>query len=462
MRTTVLLPELVIAGAGVGLFIAQRLGIVPRRLLSAFALAAALAALGLELWLGAQVGMLFGGGWQQDRFSLFAKALLLLGLATLVATGDWSSEALEEVLPLGFLAVFGGMVVASASNLVGVWAGVELAALSGVAAAGVLGSETGLRLLRVSVLASALMTIGFAFLYAVTGAATLSGLRATLVNEQLALPIVLISILTLSGLAVRFGLAPFGAPTLEGGITLSPVGAGVLHGLVAGSAGLALAKLLGALSGTSPAWSLWLGVLATLAIVVGGLRATAVRGPRALISWLTVQQVGWVAAGLAAHDGRGVAAALFLLGPVVIAATAGPMLAGGTDAAPLRLAGLGRREPARAAGLALVLLSLAGVPPLAGFFGEFTVAAELLRAGLSWVLACGLLGWLLSAVGVVQALRLMYLEASPEEPRGQRPRRAAVWAPGALVPAALMLAYGFFANPIHSLAVQGAAALGLR
>jgi hypothetical protein len=56
----------------------------------------------------------------------------------------------------------------------------------------------------------------------------------------------------------------------------------------------------------------------------------------------------------------------------------------------------------------------------------------------------------------------MYLEASPEEPRGQRVRRAAIWAPGALVPAVLVLAYGFFANPIHSLAVQGAAALGLR
>jgi hypothetical protein len=90
------------------------------------------------------------------------------------------------------------------------------------------------------------------------------------------------------------------------------------------------------------------------------------------------------------------------------------------------------------------------------------VAVELLRAGLGWVLACGLLGWLLSAAGVFQGVRLMYLEVSPEEPRGQRVRRAAVWAPGALVPAGLVLAYGFFANPIHNLAVQGAAALGLR
>jgi NADH-quinone oxidoreductase subunit N len=463
MRTTVLVPELLIAGAAVGLFVAHRLGVLAGRWLASGALVATLVALGLELWLGGQVGTLFQGGWQQDRFSLFAKAAMLLGLATLIATGDWDSESLHEVLPLAFLAAFGGMVVASATNLVALWAGVELAGISGVAVAGILASGAGLKLLRVSVLASALITVGFAYLYAVTGASTLSGLRQTLVTEQLTLPLVLISLLTLSGLAVRLGLTPFAAPSLERGINLTPVASGILHGLVAGTAVLALAKLLSALYGTSPAWSLWLGGLATLAMVVGGLRATAVGAPRTLIAWLTVQQVGWVAAGLATHDRRGAAAALFLLVPLVLAATAGPLLSGGADSEPAGVAGLGRREPARAVGLGLVLLSLAGVPPLAGFFGEFTVAAELLRAGLGWVLACGLLGWLLGAAGVVRALWLMYLEPGPEEARGQRgSRRPAVWTPGPLVPALLVLAYGFFANPIHDLAVQGAAALGLR
>jgi NADH:ubiquinone oxidoreductase subunit 2 (subunit N) len=196
-------------------------------------------------------------------------------------------------------------------------------------------------------------------------------------------------------------------------------------------------------------------------MVLGGLRAVAVASPRALVAWLVVQQVGWLAAGLAAHDQRGFAAALFVLVPLLVAATAGPLLAGASDLPLVRVAGLGRREPARALGLALVLLSLAGVPPLAGFFGEFTVAVELVRSGLAWVLASGLLGSVLCTAAVVRTLRLVYLEVSPEEARGGSSRRQARWVAGPFVPALLVLAYGLFANPIHNLAVQGARALGL-
>jgi NADH-quinone oxidoreductase subunit N len=460
VRTTVLLPELLVAGAALALVVLGRLRAVPPRWLVAGALLVTLVALGLELWLGAQLGTLFGGGWQQDRFSLFAKAALLVVMAGLIATSDWDAETTADVLPLSFLAVFGGMVVASASSLPGVWAGLELAALSGVAAGGLAARETGLRLLTVSALAGGMITVGFAFLYAVTGAGTLSGLRQTLVNEPVTLPLALIALLTLTGVAIRVGLAPF-QPAAAGGVVLSALGAAVLTGLTAGTATLAMAKLVGAMYGANPAWGPWLAVLASFGMVLGGLRAVAVASPRALVAWLVVQQVAWVAAGLATHDQRGAAAALFLLVPLLLAATAGPLLAGPSDSTLSRFAGLARREPARALGLALVLLSLAGVPPLAGFFGEFTVAVELIRSGLAWVLACGLLGSLLCTAAVVRTLRLVYLELSPEEGRGPSSRRNVSWTVGPFVPAVLVLAYGFLANPIHNLAVQSAAALGL-
>jgi NADH-quinone oxidoreductase subunit N len=460
MRTTVLLPELLVAATALALVALTRLRFLPPRWLAAGALLVTLVALGLELWLGAQVGTLFGGGWQQDRFSLFAKAALLVVIVGFMASSDWDAETTLEVLPLAFLAVFGGMVVASATSLPGVWAGLELAALSGVAAGGVAARETGLRLLTVSALAGGLVTVGFAFLYAVTGAATLSGLRQTLINEPVTLPLALIALLTLTGVAIRVGLAPF-QPAAAGGVVLSALGAAVLTGLTAGVATLTLAKLVGAMYGANPAWGPWLAVLASFAMLLGGLRAVTVASPRVLAAWLVVQQVGWVAAGLATHDERGIAAALFLLVPVLLGATAAPLLTGPSEGNPSRFAGMARREPARALGLALVLLSLAGVPPLAGFFGEFTVAIELVRSGLAWVLACGLLGALLCTAGVVRALRLVYLEQSPEEGRGPGSRRSVTWTVGPFVPAALVAVYGFLANPIHNLAIQGAAALGL-
>src|SRR5207237_4992 len=80
------------------------------------------------------------------------------------------------------------------------------------------------------------------------------------------------------------------------------------------------------------------------------------------------------------HDQRGGAAALLLVGALLVSATAAPVLAHGMQGSG-GPAGLGRRDPLRAAGLSLALLSLAGAPPLAGVFGEFAVAAELVRSG---------------------------------------------------------------------------------
>jgi len=128
------------------------------------------------------------------------------------------------------------------------------------------------------------------------------------------------------------------------------------------------------------------------------------------------------------------------------------------------LAGLGGRSPARAAALALAAVSLAGVPPLAGFFGVFLVAASLAGAGLYWVVTLALLGSILAAVG---AVRIGYAAFLLEEEDTRAPARApstrllpATFASGAAALLTLVLiGYGLFANPISGLAAQGAAAL---
>src|SRR5262249_59311174 len=128
MRTWVLAPEAVIVASAVALLLAARL--LPRKRwlwLRVGALVAAVVALGLELWLGAAVGTLFSGGWQQDRFALFAKGALLLGLIVLVASGLSSPNEMEgDTLPAVFVVAFGGMVAASATSLVALWAGLEV------------------------------------------------------------------------------------------------------------------------------------------------------------------------------------------------------------------------------------------------------------------------------------------------------------------------------------------------
>ena len=106
MRTYDLLPEAIVVGAAIALVLAGRLpGLGELRWRPWAALVVAIGALAAELWLGATIGTLFGGGWEQDRFSLFAKAALLLGLVTLLASADWQDDLTWEAAPLAFLAL---------------------------------------------------------------------------------------------------------------------------------------------------------------------------------------------------------------------------------------------------------------------------------------------------------------------------------------------------------------------
>ncbi len=464
MRATALVPEVVVLGAALALLLAGRmLPARDRNWLAGAALVAAAAALALELWLGAAVGTLFDGGWQQDRFALFAKAALLLALIVLIATTMSSTTEPEarDPLPAVFVVVFGGMVAASATSLVGLWAGLEVAALAAVAVSGLSSREAGVRLLVLSAVGGALFAVGLAVLFATTGDASLAALRTALGPTSVNLALALAVLLTLTGIAIRLGLAPFQWLSVEGGLSVSAIGAGTLGGLLVGVAAIVAAKLLGGLGTVIVAWAPWLAVLSATAMLLGGLRAATAASPRAVAAWLVVAQVGWVAAGLAAHDRRGSAAALLVLGALLLAASAAPALARVDEGTPL--ATLRRAQPLRALGLALLMLSLAGAPPLAGFIGQFAVAAELVRSNLTWLLTVGLLGSLLSVVAAVRVIRLLYLESVPDQPRPARGVRspAQTWSAEALTPAVLVLLYSLLANPISGLALQGAAALKL-
>ena len=168
-------------------------------------------------------------------------------------------------------------------------------------------------------------------------------------------------------------------------------------------------------------------------------------------------QLGWFLASLAVPDRFGIAAGLFLLSAYLLAAAGGPIA---LAALPHGLAGLAERGVGRAVAFTACYLSLAGVPPLAGFFGQFAVAAELARAGLFWLIALGVFGSALLLFAALRDVRLAFL-TSPGEQVFAAPRDRLTFA-GALLAAALVSVYGFLALPVSSLALQGAAAIGLR
>ena len=169
-----LAPEAVVLAAALFLLASSSLRPRWRRRLPWAAALALAVALGLELWLGALIGPLLGQGFTQDRFALFSKALVLVVLLILLAAGDWEPEAALTGPGLALLAGLGTMIVASATDLVGLWAGLELASFCSIAVVALSQRDQGLRLLLAGGAAGALVAIGFAFVYAVTGASTLA------------------------------------------------------------------------------------------------------------------------------------------------------------------------------------------------------------------------------------------------------------------------------------------------
>ncbi|TMC53048.1 MAG: hypothetical protein E6J20_09825 [Chloroflexi bacterium] len=470
MKYFALLPEALVVALAIGVMMAARLAWLPagsRRYLPQVTALIVLVALGVELWAGATVGSYFGGALLQDRFALFAKAAVLLTAAVAVATTDWTAE---DSVPLGLamplLAAFGVMVAASAADLLGLWAGLELAGAAGVLMVALRRPDLALRLLVAGGIASALVLVGLAFVYATTGNPNLAGIRAVVGNEAPALPLAIPVLLLMGGLAVRAGLAPFHVAGLQVGLGASPLGAGLVFGLSAVAAATVGIKLTAALVPIPDVYAPYVQVVSALAMVGGGAAALAVHSPRPRLAYLAVSQLGWVAAGVSTHFRSGIGGSLFLLGAFAVAATCGPALLGRAEGGEPAIHGLGTLRPVRAAGLALAMLSLAGAPPLAGFFGELAVAASLAQSGNFVLLGLGLLGSVLSVAAVLGTLRVLYIQSPLEESRrgatAALPAVTALSTAGAVAFCIVIAGYGIFGNPIMGLADQGAEALGLR
>ena len=467
MRNFVLVPDaLVAAGALVMLFT----GLTRRRSrwwIPAGAVVLLVVALVLELWVGATLAAFFGGALVQDRFALFAKAAVLVAATLAIAVTDWTDESVPPIsIAMILLAAAGVMTIASAGDFVGLWAGLELTAAAGVVLVSVRRTDLALRLLVAGGVAGGLLLIGLAFVYATTGSADLLAARQRLAATGATLPLAIPVLLLLGGLAVRAGLPPFQFARLPVGLAASPLGAGMIIGLVAAGALTVAVKVAALLTPVPAVYSPYLMVVAAVAMIGGGAAALATRSPRARLAYLAAGQVGWIAAGLATHYRTGLGASLFLLGAFAVAATTGPAVMAGADVGEFALAGMGLLRPARAAAIALVFLSLAGAPPLAGFFGEFAVGAALAQSGDLWLLAVGLLGGVMSLAAAVGTLRAIYLQNPPDESRRAAGARLPVLTRlssyGAVALCVVIAGYGVFGNPILGLADQGAEALGLR
>ena len=365
--------------------------------------------------------------------SLFKIICLALAFFTVIlARGNGAFPHHGEYLALLLLATIGLMLLVGSEELLVIFIGLELTGLSLYIMAGfdktdVRSAEAGLKYFLFGSTASAFTLFGISLIYGMTGATGLAAIAAKLgaITPLLAAGIVM----TLIGFAFKIAAAPFHlwAPDAYQGAPIPSAA------FIASASKVASFVVLGkiVLVGFGPAqgaagwhtlvagWAPLLAALAALSILLGNLVALAQSNVRRLLAYSAVAHAGYTLLGLVAGGREGFSATLFyttvyaftLVGAFGVVAMV-RRETGGDDFA--HFAGLRSRSPLLAGCMAVFMLSLAGLPPLAGFFGKFYLFAAALRAGgnqgLLWLVALALLGSLISFYYYLMVLKVIFVD----------------------------------------------------
>jgi NADH-quinone oxidoreductase subunit N len=430
-----------------------------------------------------------------DRFSLFFDALLCLGgaLAALLAGGYLPEHNLDrgEFYSLLLFSTFGAMMLAGAGDLLVLFLGLETMSIGAYAMtafrrASPRSAEGALKYFLLGTFAAALMLYGFALLYGATGRTDLAGIGASiktlaanaapvtgapLVAKGAAGPMVVIALLlVLVGLAFKVSAVPFhmwtpdayeGAPT--------PATAYMAVVVKAGAFAIMLRVLLVVFGDPhSMSWSNgWPPVLAGIAVLtmtVANLIAGRQESVKRMLAYSSIAHAGYLLVGVVATMRAGPEASgsvlFYLLAYTVSTAGAFGSLIwcgcrGAESVSYEDLAGIGRRHPAAALPFALFMLSLAGVPPTAGFFGKYFVFRAAVDGGFYWLTVIAFLNSVIGAYYYLRVLVYMYMREPAAGAPIAKPMRSAYVAAALIVSAILVVVLGL--TPGKSLDVALAA-----
>jgi NADH-quinone oxidoreductase subunit N len=379
-----------------------------------------------------------------DRFSLFYSFVLCLGgLFTALLAGGYLPEHRidrSELFPLLLLSTVGAISLAAAGDLLTLFVGLETMSLGvysmiALRRGSIKASEAALKYFLLGSFAAALQLFGAALLYGATGHTDLVSIGRAVATigqpaSEVSAPMILIAlVLTIVGLAFKVGAVPFhmwtpdayeGAPTPTTtfmAVALKSAAFAILLRVLV--VGFGDERLLSWGSG----WPPILALLAVLSMTVGNFVAGRQESVKRMLAYSSISHAGYALVGVVAVMGSNQAqsAVSFYLLTYTLS-TAGAfgslILCGsrGREAVSYEdLAGVGKRHPAAALAFSLFLLSLAGIPPTAGFFGKLYVFTAAVDSGLYVLTVIGLLNSVVAAYYYLRVMVYMYMrEPAPE------------------------------------------------
>ncbi len=365
----------------------------------------------------------FAGFLKTDSLAAYFKMIVLLGtLLTLFITFRYFKSRPTHY-PAEFLAVLlfsaaGASALASAQEIITLYVSLETLTISSYLLASFMkndkgSNEAGMKYLLLGAFSSAILLLGFSYLYGLTGTTVIAQIGKSLAAQPFSPMLALAIILVTGGLGFKISLAPFhmwtpdvyeGAPT--------PITA--FLSVVSKTAGFAAfvrifwVGLSG--SSTSPVWAGLFAVLAVMSIILGNLEAIPQKNIKRMMAYSSIAQAGYISTGFLAGGQMGITAVLFYLF-VYLFANLGAFLAivivsGKTGSDQIEdFAGMWKRSPLIGVVLLVCLLSLAGVPPFAGFSGKWYLFGAAVHMGYTWLALVGMVFSVVSLYYYLQVVR---------------------------------------------------------
>jgi NADH-quinone oxidoreductase subunit N len=462
------MPELILTGAGlILLMVAAYVGDRSTSAVSWLSVFSLLAA-GLSI-IQAPQGVAFDGLYRADAFSAFAKALIYISAAVSIIVAPRffaQGGALRAEYPLliVFSSVGMGMMV-SAVDLLTLYVGLELTSLSSYVLASFMrkdtrSAEAGLKYFVLGALASGILLYGMSLLYGFTGTTGFDGI-ATAMADGISNGELFGLVFVLAGLAFKISAVPFHMWTpdvYEGSPT--PVTAFFASAPKVAAMGLTVRVAVEAMGPGSSAWQQIIIFLALASIVLGGIAAINQTNIKRLLAYSSINNVGFALIGLAAGTPEGVAAVMSYLA-IYVVMTLGSFVCvlqmRDADGNPVEdiasLSGLSQSRKGLAAAFAIFMFSLAGIPPLFGFWAKFLVFDAAVGAGLTALAAIGIAASVIGAFYYLKIVKTMYFDdPAPEYAQG-----GSVLENGIITVCAAIIVLGYLLNPMLDSATAAAA-----
>ena len=372
----------------------------------------------------------FGGLFVVDQFGRFMKLLVLLGsaLAMAMSLGYLEREQMSRYeFPLLLLfATLGMMLMISANDLIALYLGLEMQSLALYVVAAfrretVRSTEAGLKYFVLGALSSGMLLYGASLVYGFAGTTGFDELAAILKGDEVPAGVVVGLVFVVSGIAFKISAVPFHmwAPDVYEGAP-TPVTAFFAAAPKVAAVALFVRVLLGPFGGLAGQWQQIVIAISVGSMLLGAFAAINQSNIKRLMAYSSIGNIGYVLVGLAAGTEQGVRGVLIYMA-IYLFMTLGTfacilaMRQKGRMVEQIQdLAGLSRTNPMVALALALFMFSMAGIPPLAGFFAKYFVFLAAIEAELYLLAVVGVLSSVVAAYYYWRIVRVMYFEDAVE------------------------------------------------